>query len=159
MGPIFFIGALAIGALLLRPTKTKVKTLDEGLIDGSEAQQLANTERLAAARFQIQSLIAKNSISFARQSADYIEKTLGMPRTANNVRAYATMLDENRAAGGTAVAGEIGWEPAPPDWLKFHATQSKLGGDPAQIRATAETMRRYGYRRAARIHLRLLGES
>jgi hypothetical protein len=143
MAPIFVLGVLALGAFAFRKKSAPKSTVD-AMIDPSELY----SPNAANARFQIASAVASNNPVLIRATAAVIEDGLKMPKTGANLRAWATMVP------GGAVAGEIGAAPAAiPDWLKFQATQSKLTGDPAHIRATAETMKRFGYRRAAEIHL------
>ena len=153
MPPILILGVLALGALAFRK-KAQPKSTVDAMIDPSELYN----PNAANARFQITNAVATNNPTLIRATADVIDTGLKMPKTAANLRAWATM------AGGGAVAGEIGaafarqrpGDKRPievPDWLKFQATQSRLSGDPAHIRATAETMKRFGYRHAAEIHL------
>lgn len=151
---MFLLGAVAVGAWLLRK-KPVAKTTDGAILDASELY----SPNAANARFQIQNAVSSNNPALIRQTAEVIGTSLKMPKTADNLRAWATMVE------GGAVAGEVGaafvrQRPGSdrrpiviPDWLKFQATQSKLSGDPAHIRATAETMKRFGYRHAAKIHL------
>lgn len=167
LSPLLLVaGVAAFGAFLFKkaPNDPGPKSTVDALIDPAEKSH-PNAEN---ARFQIAQAMATNSISQMTATAEAVEHGLKMPRSAANLRAWRDMA----RAGGNAVAGDLPGlfqvgaapkrsqrrGPEVPEWLKFQATQSKLAGDPSFIRATAETMRRMGYRGAAEIHLRTADE-
>ena len=156
MPPILILGAIALGALVLRKKKpAAAASTPDAMIDPSEAY----SPNAANARFQIANAIASNNPATIRATADVISTGLKMPKTGAILRAWASMVPGGSVAGevGAAFArqrpGSDGRPIVIPDWLKFQATQSMLSGDPGHIRATAETMKRFGYRNAAKIHL------
>lgn len=146
MNPLLLLGAL-LGAVIFLPRSRSGATTSSAIVDASER----NHANAAAARFQIDHAIRTNSISTIAATATAIE-TMGMPRTAENLRAWGEMARQ----GGHAVAGQLGGKRQLPDWLRFQLTASRLSGDPKHIRATAKTLKAYGYRDVAEIHLRQL---
>jgi hypothetical protein len=152
MSPLIVVGVLALGAWALKGSKpAQARTTADALIDPSEVM----APNAPAVRSIILQTMQGNSLQ-AYENAAVFATTAGMPKTAANIRAWKSMVQ----AGGNAVAGdEVGAvrlrvREQLPDWLKFQATQGKLAGDPHFIRATAETMKRFGYRHAAEIHLK-----
>lgn len=154
MNPLYLLGALAVAWAFKPKNAPKPRTTADALIDPGEVM----APQAPLVRSIILQTMQTNSLA-AYENTAVLAQTSNMPKTAANIRAYRDMLK----SGGHAVAGdEIGAEPRLsarekrqiPDWLRFQATQSKLSGDPRFIAATAETMRRYGYRRAAEIHLK-----
>jgi hypothetical protein len=156
MPPLLILGAIALGALVLRKKNpAAAKSTVDAMIDPTELY----SPNVALVRWQMSQAIATNDPTLIRSAADVISTALKMPKTGANLRTWADMVPGGKVSGeiGAAFARERpGSDRKPiviPDWLRFQATQSLLAGDPAHIRATAETMKRFGYRRAAQIHL------
>lgn len=180
VSPILILG-LAVGAGLAwakgKSSGPVAPTTDLALIDPSEkTHPNAETARLA-----IVNAMTVNSVTLYEMTAKAIETQLKMPKTAGHLRTWSKTAQQ----GGHAIAGEDdvaqlqassssspvlaslvagssrrgGKASRLPDWLRFHATQSKLAGDPRFIVATAQVMRRMGYRQEAEIHLRSLEDA
>lgn len=154
MPPILLLGVALGAAFLLKKPAPRAKSTPEAMVDSSEA----SSPNAANALFQVTNAIASNDPALIRKTADAIETGLKMPKTAGNLRAWATMVQgSSSSVSGEDETGASGRRTEPlPEWLRFHATVSKLSGDPSHIRATAETLKRFGYRKAAEIHLQQL---
>lgn len=159
--PLVLLGVLAVGALLTRKKAKENTNVISSMIDPSE---LYSPNASLAAGY-IDAAVRSNSRSKLTETARVLEVDYRMPKTAANVRAWLAMMEQNAQHGGTAlVAGDIGYgyprsdhsRRAVPDWLRFHATQSKYSGDPNHIKATARAMAAAGFRREAKVHIQQL---
>ena len=105
MNPIIILGGLGAAALLMQKPKASAAagSTSFALIDASER----SNPKSGAAQLVIEGAISSNSISTVLATGDAIDSQFGMPKTANNVRAYGEMLRQNRNAGGNIVAGAL----------------------------------------------------
>lgn len=149
VSPLLIVGGLIAAVLALKSDKpsSSGRSTADALIDPSE---LMHPNAAAVRAIILQTMAA--GVPAAYENAAIFAETAGMPKTAGHIRTWRGMMQ----GGGTVAGDEVGASARGaqvPDWLKFAATQSKISGDPRYIRATAQAMKRFGYRRAAEIHL------
>lgn len=161
-------GAAGIGWLLLSEGEANAKSggrtneerAADRILDAAERTRIGS-ERAEQIRFQLVQTLRQNDPNLMLALAGVLERTYGVPRTAQNLRAHANHVASSRSGGARYTRpkpGEPGGAPAsslpgadkvpPPDVITRMA-EVVATSDPDKLRALADELDRRGFKTQA----------